>query len=85
MWASGKMKPFWKKGDGKVEPAKTTASMSSSMLSLSPSQLNAAIMDMLNVNNNGSQCQNACRGSYNNTPYCFHVKLSPSKTVFFPR
>lgn len=37
-------------------------SMTSSMASLSPSQLNAAIMDMLSVNNTGNRCQNACRG-----------------------
>ncbi|XP_053376877.1 uncharacterized protein LOC123530317 [Mercenaria mercenaria] len=52
--------PFWQKSGGKVAPAKP--SMTSSMTSLSPSQLNAAIMDMLHVNNTGNQCLNACRG-----------------------
>ena len=54
--------PFWQKTGAKITPAKKVPSMSSSMTSLSPSQLNAAIMDMLNVNNTGNQCINACRG-----------------------
>lgn len=56
--------PWWMKDKGTIHPAKVglQTSMSSSMASLSPSQLNAAIMDMLNVNNTGNRCQNACRG-----------------------
>ncbi|XP_060577401.1 uncharacterized protein LOC132734626 [Ruditapes philippinarum] len=54
--------PWWLKSKGTIHPSKMQTSMSSSMASLSPSQLNAAIMDMLNVNNTGNRCQNACRG-----------------------
>ncbi|KAL4226720.1 hypothetical protein ACF0H5_014700 [Mactra antiquata] len=56
--------PWWMKDKGQIHPAKVgmPTSMSGSMASLSPSQLNAAIMDMLNVNQSGYRCQNACRG-----------------------
>jgi len=55
--------PFFQKQPAKVAPMKKgVASISGSMGSLSPSQLNAAIMDMLNVTNTGNQCINACRG-----------------------
>ncbi|KAL4226442.1 hypothetical protein ACF0H5_014425 [Mactra antiquata] len=54
--------PFWRKSSGKIKPAKALPSMSSSMTSLSPSRLNAALMGILNVNNTGNQCMNVCRG-----------------------
>ena len=58
--------PFWAKAKGKVNPTKPSfpMSVSNSMSSLSPSQLNTAIMEMLNVNSTGNTCQNACRGMY---------------------
>ncbi|WAR25643.1 GCY19-like protein, partial [Mya arenaria] len=55
--------PFFQKAAGKVAPAKKGMSpMPGSTTSLSPSQLNTAIMDMLHVSNSGNQCLNACRG-----------------------
>ncbi|XP_052782255.1 uncharacterized protein LOC128218590 [Mya arenaria] len=56
--------PWWSKGKGTIHPAKVglRESMSSSSASLSSSQLNAAIMNMLSLNNTGNRCQNACRG-----------------------
>ena len=50
----------WQKGKGAVHPK---SSKTSSAVSLSPSQLNAVIMDMLNVQPAPNNCQNSCRGS----------------------
>ncbi|XP_052214041.1 uncharacterized protein LOC127832559 [Dreissena polymorpha] len=56
--------PWWQKEKGTIHPAKAGMHdpISGSMTSLSPSQLNAAIMDMLHTNNTGNRCQTACRG-----------------------
>lgn len=49
----GRVRP----GDGKKEP-----SLASSMESLTQSQLNLAIMDMLNLGQNWNRCEEVCRG-----------------------
>ncbi|XP_052780564.1 receptor-type guanylate cyclase gcy-5-like [Mya arenaria] len=56
--------PWWSKSKGTIHPAKVglQASISGSTASMTPSQLDAAIMNMLSVNNTGNRCQNACRG-----------------------
>ncbi|XP_022338550.2 uncharacterized protein LOC111134052 isoform X2 [Crassostrea virginica] len=50
----GRVRP----GDGKKEP-----SLASSMESLTQSQLNLAIMDMLNLGQNWNRCEEVCRGN----------------------
>ena len=69
---------LFKKRENQIRPSsKSNKSIDSSTGSMTRSQLNLAIMDMLNLTQSHHSCDSVCRGMSNGTPKGTKIPLNP--------